>query len=380
MKEGEAVEMAQQTKDVGKAEMDCDMEKARKAYTVVDTRKYEEAAQGVAKTCNLSIPNFSAADIREKATKEIDFYMDRARQAVQTVAAARKYERKAKAVAKTYGLAIPNLSQADIRAKATQERDIWMEKARHSVITVADAREFEKEAQHVAKTYDLSIPNLSDAEIRKKATKERDFNLQKARHVADTVVEAREYEKKAQVVAKANDIPILELSDADIREKATQERDHYWGSARKALTMVQAREYEKKAQIVAKAYNIAILEFSDADIRAKATQERDFQMYMARRIARTVAQAREYEEVAQAVAKTYDIPILELSDAEIRAKAIQERDFHLGMARDAAITVACARKYEEEALAVAKAYNIPTLKLSDGEMEVVKLREEGVMF
>jgi hypothetical protein len=206
----------------------------------------------------------------------------------------------------------------------------------------------------------------SNTDIIAKAILDRDHYMALARQSTTSVATARHYEEEAQAVATEFGIPIPELSDAEMFAKAIQEIDGHMGIARQGtFTVATARYYEKKAQAVAKEFGIPIPELSDAEMHAKAIQERDGQMEIARQGTFTVAAARYYEKEAQAVAKEFGTPVPELSDADIQAKAIQERDLCMNIAREGVYTVAGKRYYEEEAQAVAKKYGIPIPELSD---------------
>lgn len=141
------------------------------------------------------------------------------------MADAKEYE-EAKATQK---LSIPEFSDVEIRVRAENGIDNYMQWARNTN-GVGYARYYETRAQAVAKNHDIPIPKLSDVELRVVARKEKDHIMKIAREDADTVFCARLWERDAQAVAKEFDIPLPKLSDADIRQIEKREMSPYRGN------------------------------------------------------------------------------------------------------------------------------------------------------
>jgi hypothetical protein len=204
----------------------------------------------------------------EKAQNEINDYMIHARQYTCTVEGAKQDEMKAQDIARMHKLPIPELSDVEMRSMAQEEIGDCMIHARQYSSTVDQAKQWELHSQDLARRYNLPIPELSDVEIRTKAHKEINNCMIHARQYASTVDGAKQYEKQAQNIARIYNLPIPELSDFEIRSKAQQEIDEYMTHARQyAGTMDRAREYEKAAQTVARTNNLPISKLSDTDIK-----------------------------------------------------------------------------------------------------------------
>jgi hypothetical protein len=239
---------------------------------------------------------------------------------------------------------------------------------------MADAREYE--TRTVAKKYDNSIPKLSDVEMHKRAEEEIDDCMMRAREYAWTVERATEYEMEAQAIARKYNLHIPKLSNDEIRIKAQEEIDDYMTNAREhTVTVDRARQCEKQAQDMAKMYNLPIPELSDIDIHAKAEEEVEEYMRIARQYSTSVDQARECEKKAQEAAKKYNIHIPVLSDIEIHIKAKWEVEEYMRKAYYKALNVEGARYYEKKAQDVARTHDLPTPELSDDDIEIIRQRE-----
>jgi hypothetical protein len=151
-----------------------------------------------------------------------------------------------------------------------QETD--KDKASKPTLTVSDAREDEKEANA---TNNLSIPEISDVEIRGKAEKERDRWMDWAR-TEPNVNNVVYYVEWAKDVAKKYGIPMPELSNVGIREKAEKARDDLMECARKQDNMSTALFNVTMAQIVASRFGISIPElfYDDAKRITQHAQEK----------------------------------------------------------------------------------------------------------
>jgi RNase P subunit RPR2 len=180
---------------------------------------------------------------------------------------AREYEEESPAQAERYDISITELSDTKIHVMAQEEVNELMRKAREYTWTVDHAREYEKDAQDMAKKYNLSIPKLSDDEIRTKAQEEINHIMVIAGDDWFDVDMAIYCEKKAQAVAKKYKLPIPKLTRNELQIKAKwQIQDHMMRACQYAVTVKEARKYEKAAQAMAKKYKLSIPKFSDIDI------------------------------------------------------------------------------------------------------------------
>jgi RNase P subunit RPR2 len=172
-----------------------------------------------------NISQHTLTEIHTKVQKEIDDCMTSAREYAVTIDQARQYEKQAQDIARIYNLPIPELSDNDIYIKAEEEMEEYIRIARQYSTNVGQAKEYEKRAQNIAKKYNILIPEFSDIEIHIKAKVEVENYMRKAYYDTFTMDEARYYEKKAQDIAKTHDLPIPELSNHDIeilRQRETE--------------------------------------------------------------------------------------------------------------------------------------------------------------
>jgi hypothetical protein len=196
-----------------------------------------------------------------------------------------------------------------------------MDKNSQPRATMADAKEY---TQAIAEKYNI-FPKLSDADIHKKAEEDIENCMTRACENTSTVDQAREYEKQAQDIARMCNLPIPELSYAKIRTKAKEEMDNCMINARQyTCTVDRARIYEMQAKLLARTYNFPTPELSDDEIRSKAEEEIDDCRMYASQYSTTIDKARYYEKRAQDVARTYGLPIFHLSDIDI--EAIRQRE------------------------------------------------------
>ena len=183
------------------------------------------AGQYKNKTDMDNMSQLTFTEIYTKVQKEIDDCMINAREYTVTIDRARQYEKQAQDIARMYNLPIPELSDIDIYIKAEEEVEEYIRIARQYSIDVGQAKEYEKRAQNVAKKYNILVPEFSDIEIHIKAKVEVKDYMRKAYYDTFTMDEARYYEKKAQDIAKTHDLPIPELSIYDIeilRQRETE--------------------------------------------------------------------------------------------------------------------------------------------------------------
>jgi hypothetical protein len=142
--------------------------------------------------------------------------------------------------------------------------------------------------------------------------------MDKTNQTTTTMANKKEYEKGGQAGANKYDIPTL---DSITAQKVLEE---YMSQARDFLSdLDQAKYYEKEAQTLARSYNLPVPELSDIEIHDKAKQKVDNYMWKAKH-ASTIIKAKEWEKMAQALAKEYDLPTPELSTAEIYIKIQEE--------------------------------------------------------
>ena len=180
---------------------------------------------------------------------------------------AREYEEESPAEAERYDIPITELSNTKIHIMAQEEIDELMRKAREYTWTVDHAREYEKDAQGIAKKYNLSIPKLSNDEICTKAQEEINHIMAIASDDSFDVDMAIYFQKKAQAVAKQYELPIPELPHNELQIKAKwQTLDYMMRACQYAVTIKEARKYEKVAQAMAKKYKLPIPKFGDIDI------------------------------------------------------------------------------------------------------------------
>jgi hypothetical protein len=295
------------------------------APIITFTREYEKKAQAETKKYDISIPEQSDIEICIKGEKQIDYYMTNARQYTHTVIDARAQEKEAQIIARTYNLPIPELSDTEILIKAKEEIDNYMARAHGPTITIDNARDLEKRAQAVARTYNLPIPRLSLIEIRVKEKMEVEQYMIWARTymLTRTMEQAREYERKAQVAASKYNLPIPKLSDVDLHIKVEEEVKDYIRRAQWEINVDLAKYYEEEAQALAKTYNLSIPKLSDIKICVKVEKKIERTMEIARQESAMVI-ARFYENSAQNMAKEYNIPIPELSNADM--EKIRQRE------------------------------------------------------
>jgi hypothetical protein len=180
--------------------------------TIADIKEYEKESQAEAKRCDI----LCNVKICVMVQDEIDEYMRKAREDAWTVYHAKEYEKNAQAMARKHNLPIPTLSDVEIHIKAQEEIGHIMTVARDDIFNVDMAIHCEKKAQTVARTYNLPIPKIPDIEIRMKATWQIQDCMMRACQYAVTVDGAREYEKEAQAMAKKYNISTPKFSDIDI--------------------------------------------------------------------------------------------------------------------------------------------------------------------
>jgi hypothetical protein len=249
------------------------MGRSQPAPPLVDTRKCEKESRAKAKKCDIR----TTADM---AQKEIDKYMSRTLEITCTMEQARESEHEAPAMAREHDLHIPKLSYVEIRIKAEAEMNDYMLSARQDASTLFQARQYEKQAQAVARTYNLPIPQLSEAEKRTKAERVVEQHMESAQQWAAREEIAKKGVKNcmeaAQNVARKYNLPIPKLSDPDTRIKVKEKVGFLMMRARQhANTMDRARYYENKAQVLAKEHGVPVPKLSDTDIKLIKQREAD---------------------------------------------------------------------------------------------------------
>jgi hypothetical protein len=144
--------------------------------------------------------------------------MDKAIQPTLPVADAREDEKEAKA---TNDLSIPETSDVEIRVKAEKERDTWVEWARAEPV-LGDAKYYVRRAEIAARKYGIPMPDLSSV-MREKAENMIDSWMMKARN-GDSISWSKMMAGVAQITARQYGLSTPELSVEDMERIIQRER------------------------------------------------------------------------------------------------------------------------------------------------------------